>query len=100
MPRKPRLFITGAIYHVYCRVPRGEFVVDEPEAVASFIHNARRVARLDGWSILAWNNAVRGTLACEHPPVRPAPCVSAGETPPARSRISRTSSESSTVCAE
>jgi REP element-mobilizing transposase RayT len=54
MPRKPRLFVTGAIYHVYCRVARGEFVFDEPEAVASYIHNARRVAELDGWSILAW----------------------------------------------
>ena len=26
MPRHPRLFVPGAIYHVYCRVARGEFV--------------------------------------------------------------------------
>ena len=25
MPRHPRLFVPGAIYHVYCRVARGEF---------------------------------------------------------------------------
>ena len=29
MPRKPRLFVPGAIYHVYCRVARGEFVFDD-----------------------------------------------------------------------
>ena len=27
MPRHPRLFLPGAIYHVYCRVARGEFVI-------------------------------------------------------------------------
>ena len=34
MPRKPRLFVSGATYHVYCRVARGEFVFDEPNEVA------------------------------------------------------------------
>ena len=29
MPRHPRLFLLGAIYHVYCRVGRGEFVFDD-----------------------------------------------------------------------
>ena len=29
MPRHPRLLIPGAIYHVYCRVARGEFVFDD-----------------------------------------------------------------------
>jgi hypothetical protein len=24
MPRKPRLFVSGGIYHVYCRTHRGE----------------------------------------------------------------------------
>ncbi len=28
MPRNARLFITGAIYHVYCRAARGESVSD------------------------------------------------------------------------
>ena len=30
MARKPRLFVSGATYHVYCRVARGEFVFDDP----------------------------------------------------------------------
>lgn len=30
MPRRPRLFVPGAIYHVYCRVARGETVFDDP----------------------------------------------------------------------
>jgi hypothetical protein len=34
MPRKPRLFVPGAIYHVYCRVARGEFVFDEHDEAA------------------------------------------------------------------
>jgi hypothetical protein len=29
MPRHPRLFLPDAIYHVYCRVARGEFVFDD-----------------------------------------------------------------------
>jgi hypothetical protein len=33
MPRKPRVFIDGGIYHVYCRASRGEAVfADETEA--------------------------------------------------------------------
>jgi hypothetical protein len=24
MPRRPRVFVSGAVYHVYCRVARGE----------------------------------------------------------------------------
>ena len=31
MPRHPRLFLPGAIYHVYCRVARGEFVFDDQD---------------------------------------------------------------------
>jgi hypothetical protein len=27
MPRKPRLFLLGATYHVYCRVARGDPLV-------------------------------------------------------------------------
>ena len=33
MPRKPRVFIEGGIYHVYCRASRGEVVfADDTEA--------------------------------------------------------------------
>jgi putative transposase len=54
MPRKPRLFVPGATYHVYCRVARGEFVFDEPNEVTEFVEIARQVRDLDGWKILAW----------------------------------------------
>ena len=36
MPRHPRLFIPGAIYHVYCRVARGEFVFDDEVEATEF----------------------------------------------------------------
>lgn len=54
MPRKPRLFLPGATYHVYCRVARGEFVFDDVNEAAEFVDTARRVRDLDGWKILAW----------------------------------------------
>jgi len=32
MPRHSRLFLYGAIFHVYCRAARGEFVFDDEVA--------------------------------------------------------------------
>ena len=40
MPRHPRLFLPGAIYHVYCCVARGEFVFDDQDEC---VPNACRV---------------------------------------------------------
>jgi len=37
MPRHPRLFLPNAIYHVYCRVARGEFVFDEDFQALEFV---------------------------------------------------------------
>jgi REP element-mobilizing transposase RayT len=54
MPRKPRLFLPEATYHVYCRVARGEFVFDDDEEAIEFVDVAKRVRDLDGWKILAW----------------------------------------------
>ena len=54
MPRHPRLFIYGAIYHVYCRVARGEFVFDDDLEAVEFIETLRRVRDLDSWTIFAW----------------------------------------------
>ena len=54
MPRKPRLFVSGATYHVYCRVARGEFVFDDPNEVTEFVGIAREVRDLDSWEIPAW----------------------------------------------
>lgn len=54
MPRKPRLFLPEATYHVYCRVARGEFVFDDAREAEAFVDAARNVRDLDGWRILAW----------------------------------------------
>lgn len=54
MPRKTRLFLPKATYHVYCRVARGEFVFDDVNEATEFVDTARRVRDLDGWKILAW----------------------------------------------
>ena len=54
MPRKPRLFVSGATYHVYCRVARGEFVFDDRKEAAEFIEIVREVRDLDSWRILAF----------------------------------------------
>jgi REP element-mobilizing transposase RayT len=54
MPRHPRLFLPGAIYHVYCRVARGEFVFDDDFEAMEFIEILRKVRDLDGWTVFAW----------------------------------------------
>ena len=54
MPRMPRLFVTGATYHVYCRVARGEFVFDDPNEAAEFVEVARKTRDSDRWKVLAW----------------------------------------------
>jgi REP element-mobilizing transposase RayT len=54
MPRHRRLFITGAIYHVYCRVARGEVVFDDDCEAVEFIETLREVRDLDHWTIFAW----------------------------------------------
>ena len=54
MARKPRLFVPGATYHVYCRVARGEFVFDDPYEAEEFVEKVREVRDADDWRILAW----------------------------------------------
>jgi len=54
MPRKARLFVPGATYHVYCRVARGEFVFSDPSNAEVFIDILRDVRERDDLSILAW----------------------------------------------
>lgn len=54
MARKPRLFVSGATYHVYCRVARGEFVFDDPHEAEEFVEAVRQVRDLDNWRVLAW----------------------------------------------
>ena len=54
MPRKPRLFIPYATYHVYCRVARGEFVFANQEDSDLFLETLCEIKDRDGLSILAW----------------------------------------------
>ena len=54
MPRHPRLFLPGAIYHVYCRVARGEYVFDGDFEAIEFVETLRKVKGLDGWTVFAW----------------------------------------------
>jgi len=54
MPRRPRLFLRYGIYHVYCRVARGEFVFDDRSEAEEFVEHLRTVRDLDGWTIFAW----------------------------------------------
>ena len=54
MPRKPRLFVSGATYHVYSRVARGEYVFDDPYEAEEFVEAVRQVGGLHDWRVLAW----------------------------------------------
>jgi REP element-mobilizing transposase RayT len=54
MPRKARLFIPHAIYHVYCRTARGERVFDCAEEAAHFVETVRWVRDTDGFRVFAW----------------------------------------------
>ena len=54
MPRAPRVFIEGGIYHVYNRFASGEAVFADPEAALEFIELLRFVKKRDGWTVFAW----------------------------------------------
>jgi hypothetical protein len=54
MPRRPRLFVPGATYHVFCRVARGELAFDDRLGAGCFVSALREVTALDGWRVLAW----------------------------------------------
>ena len=54
MPRRVRVFVAGGIYHIYCRVARGEFIFNEPGEADRWVQLAAFVARLFDLRILAW----------------------------------------------
>jgi REP element-mobilizing transposase RayT len=54
MPRKPRLFLPRATYHVYSRVARGEFVFEDDFGAIEFVEILRKVKGLAGWTVFAW----------------------------------------------
>ena len=43
MPRRPRVFVAGATYHVYCRAARGDAVFSEPAEAADLVEVIRDV---------------------------------------------------------
>ena len=47
MPRKPRVFVEGGIYHVYNRFASGEAVFADPEEALEFIELLRFVKKRD-----------------------------------------------------
>jgi putative transposase len=54
MPRRPRVLVEGALYHVYCRFRSGLRVFAEPEDAEHFLGLLRDVKRRDGFEVLAW----------------------------------------------
>ena len=46
MARQPRLFVSGGVYHVYCRTHRGERRFDSEVAASRFLEVVARVAGL------------------------------------------------------
>jgi REP element-mobilizing transposase RayT len=54
MSRGLRIFIPGGIYHVYCRVARGEDVFLHGPSADDWTEAAARVSRLHNVTILAW----------------------------------------------
>jgi len=54
MPRSPRVFLEGGIYHVYNRVTRGERVFGEDHEALFLLDTMRQVRDRDGFIVLAW----------------------------------------------
>jgi len=54
MPRLPRVFVEGAIYHVYCRVGRGEAVFGDDVEVRDLLDHMRELKQRDDLQIFAW----------------------------------------------
>ena len=54
MPRRPRVFVEGALYHVYNRFARGEGVFGDPEEGIDFVERLREVKTRDGFVVFAW----------------------------------------------
>ena len=54
MPRRPRVFVEGGIYHVYNRFARGAELFSEPEEAVEFIEILRNARDRDDLRIYAW----------------------------------------------
>jgi REP element-mobilizing transposase RayT len=54
MPRPPRIFVDGAIYHVYCRAARGEPVFADDAEALDFVDTLAEIKQRDDLQVLAW----------------------------------------------
>ncbi len=54
MPRKPRMFVEGGVYHVYCRTGRGEPVFLNDAEALGFIEVLQETKQRDGFIVYAW----------------------------------------------
>jgi REP element-mobilizing transposase RayT len=54
MPRKPRVFVESAIYHVYNRFARGAEILGQGEEAERFLDLLRTARDRDGVAVLAW----------------------------------------------
>jgi len=54
MPRRPRVFVDGAIYHVYARFGRGARVFANADEAQHFLAILKDVKWTDGFTALAW----------------------------------------------
>lgn len=54
MPRRRRVFVDGAIYHVYARFGRGARVFADSGEAKQFLAILNDVKRTDGFTLLAW----------------------------------------------
>ena len=54
MPRKPRLFVSGGIYHVYCRTHRGEMRFAQQRDADSFLESVSEVSSVHKLTVLGF----------------------------------------------
>ena len=54
MPRRPRVFVEGGIYHVYNRFARGADLFGDSEEAIEFLEILRRARDRDGLTVFAW----------------------------------------------
>ncbi len=54
MTRKQRLFVPDGVYHVYCRISRGEFVFSRDGEAERLVAELQRVKRRDGLVVFAY----------------------------------------------
>ncbi len=77
MPRSPRVFLEGGVYHVYNRVTRGERVFGEDHEALFLLDTMRKVRERDGFIVLAWcimGNHYHLAVRCKSVPLEMKEC--------------------------